>query len=118
MLPLLPFAAGLLTGAVVVKLWRKDKTSLQLDTARDKIREATVSGLSRLESSSARMRDRLSAVEATAPAATEAPLAPATPAKASTKARARKPAPAADSTPKRRRRTKAIAPASAPEAGE
>lgn len=67
MLPLLPFAAGLLTGAVALKLWRSDKTKAGIDAAGEKIRAATVSGLTRLEASTARARTSLSP-----PAETEA----------------------------------------------
>ena len=56
MLPLVPFAIGLLTGAAAIKIWRVDKTRLGLGKAKEKIREATVSGLNKLESSSAAMR--------------------------------------------------------------
>ncbi len=81
MLPLLPFVAGLVTGAVTIKLWRNDKTSQTLgnakvktaetiENARTRLRKATVNGLSRLESSSAAMREKLSVVEATPETAT------------------------------------------------
>lgn len=60
MLPLLPFAAGLLAGAVTIKLWRNDKTRTNIDSAKKKLREATVSGLNALEHSSASVRQRLS----------------------------------------------------------
>lgn len=67
MLPLVPFAVGLLAGAAAIQLWRVDKTRLGLGKARKKIREATVSGLNKIESSSAAMRERLeSAPEAAA----------------------------------------------------
>jgi len=105
MLPLLPFIAGLVTGAVTAKLWRngktsqtlanaKAKTSETLESARTSIREATVSGLSRLEASSAAMREKLTAVEAAPDAATpeEAP-APAPVTKKATRPRK------ADATP-------------------
>ncbi|KAB2914887.1 MAG: hypothetical protein F9K30_19325, partial [Dechloromonas sp.] len=63
MLPLLPFAAGLLAGAAVIKLWRNEKAQAGIDSAREKLREATVAGLSRLESSTARARSRLTTAE-------------------------------------------------------
>lgn len=75
MLPLLPFAAGLLTGAVALKLWRNDKTKAGIDAASEKIRAATVSGLTHLEASTARARERLSpptVTEVTPPAAPQA----------------------------------------------
>ncbi len=80
MLHLLPFLAGLVTGAVTIKLWRNDKTSQTLENAKVKasetlenakvkIREATVSGLSRLETSTAAMREKLTVVEVASDAA-------------------------------------------------
>jgi hypothetical protein len=71
MLPLLPFVAGIATGALALKLWRTDKSKLKLDqaqekirgasdTAQKKLRAATVSGLEAIEHSSAAMRERLS----------------------------------------------------------
>ncbi len=84
MLPLLPFIAGIATGAVAIKLWRNDKTTQTLENAKVKIREATVSGLSRLESSTAAMRDKL-AVPETETAAVETAVAAKT-------TRSRKPA--------------------------
>ncbi len=71
MLPLLPFVAGLAAGAVVVKLWRNDKTTQTLENAKASIRKATVKGLSRIESSSAAMRDKLAVVE---PVTSETPV--------------------------------------------
>ena len=41
MFPLFPFAAGLLTGAVAIKLIRSEKAKKQLDKAQDRLREAT-----------------------------------------------------------------------------
>jgi len=86
MLHLLPFIAGIVTGAVTVKLLRNDKTSQTLEnakvrtsetfeSAKARIREATIGGLSRLETSSAAMREKLTVVEAVPEAATpeEAP---------------------------------------------
>lgn len=72
MLPLLPFAAGLLAGVVAVRLMRSDgtragleklqeKTRDGLGKAQDKLRDATLSGLSAVEASSAAARQRLSA---------------------------------------------------------
>ncbi|MFV0370989.1 MAG: hypothetical protein ACK5JI_05030 [Azonexus sp.] len=94
MLPLLPFIAGIATGAVAIKLWRNDKTTQTLENAKVKIREATVSSLSRLESSTAAMRDKLAVPETETAAAGEAVVA----AKA-TPARARKPATKAAAEP-------------------
>ena len=89
MFPLLPFAAGLLTGVAAIKLIRNEKAKKQLDKAQDRLREATVSSLATLEQSSARLRDKLqTAPPAAAPAQdAEAPAAAAKAAKP-----ARKPA--------------------------
>lgn len=110
MLPLVPFAIGLLTGAAAIQVWRIDKTRQGLGKAREKIREATVSGLNKLESSSAAMRGRLASdtepdTEVVAAAVAEVP--PAT-APAARKKPAAKRAPA---------RKKAAAPAAAPDEG-
>lgn len=70
MLPLLPFAAGLLAGAVSVKLLRSDKTRDGLNAAKTRLRAATVSGLNKLEHSTAAVRERLASAD-------EAPAAPA-----------------------------------------
>jgi hypothetical protein len=116
MLPLVPFAIGLLTGAAAIQLWRVDKTRLGLGKARKKIREATVSGLNKIESSSAAMRERLAAnaeaeaeavAEVTDKAVTETKVPPAA-------------APAVDKKPAAKRapaRKKAAAPTAAPEQG-
>lgn len=72
MLPLLPFVAGIATGALAIKLWRSDKSGFGLDkaetkiraatgSAQKKLRNATVSGLEAIEHSSAAMRERLTA---------------------------------------------------------
>jgi len=95
MIPLLPFAAGLLAGAAAVKLWRNDKAQAGIDSAREKLREATVAGLSRLESSTARARDRLAVTEETAPPVVSKPR------------RNSKSGSAAESAPKTPRRSRA-----------
>jgi hypothetical protein len=59
MLPLLPFAAGLLTGAAVVSLFGDEKTKTRLDKVQDRLREATVSGLGTIEQSMARLRGKI-----------------------------------------------------------
>lgn len=83
MFPLLPFAVGLLTGAAGIRLLRNEKAKKQLDKAQDRLREATVSSLTAIESSSARLRTRLdqpaAATPPTAPA--KAPRKPAAPRK-------------------------------------
>lgn len=68
MLPLLPFIAGIATGAVAIKLWRSDKSKLKFDQAQEALRHATVSSLEAIEHSSASMRKRLSAPAAAEPA--------------------------------------------------
>ena len=70
MFPLFPFAAGLLTGAVAIKLIRSEKAKKQLDKAQDRLREATVSRLSTIEQSTAKLRDKLQGSPASEPAAT------------------------------------------------
>ncbi len=65
MFPLLPFAVGLLTGAVAVKLVRNEKAKKQLDKAQEMLREATVSSLNSIEKSSSRLRDKLQTAPAT-----------------------------------------------------
>ncbi|NUQ50426.1 MAG: hypothetical protein HUU27_10990, partial [Phycisphaerae bacterium] len=64
MFPLLPFVAGVLTGAVALRLIKTDRTKSGLDKAQDKLRDATVSSLEAIEHASARARMRLTAAEA------------------------------------------------------
>lgn len=59
MFPLLPFAAGLLTGAVVTRLIKPEKARTTLDRAQERVREATVSSLAAIEHTSAGLRARL-----------------------------------------------------------
>lgn len=61
MFPLFPFAAGLLTGIAAIRLVRSEKAKKQLDKAQDRLREATVSSLSTIEQSTAKLRDKLQA---------------------------------------------------------
>lgn len=119
MLPLLPFAAGLLAGAVAVKLLRAPRTREELDKvqdkarhglekAQDKLRDAAISGLAAVENSSAAMKLRLSAAKVETPQAApqNAPVESAPPAapakaprrKAATVRKSTKKAPAADET--------------------
>lgn len=81
MFPLFPFAAGLLAGVAAVRLARSEKAQKRLDKAQERLREATVSSLSSIEQSSARLREKLQSV----PAATEAPVAPTATAKPAVK---------------------------------
>ena len=73
MFPLLPFAVGLLTGAAGVRLLRNDKAKIQLAKAQDRLREATVSSLNAIETSSARLRTRLDQTADPAPSAAPKP---------------------------------------------
>jgi len=70
MYPLLPFAAGLLAGAVVTRLVKADRARASLDRAQDRawtslgkaqdrLREATVSSLAAIEHTSAGLRAKL-----------------------------------------------------------
>ena len=93
MFPLLPFVAGVVTGAVALRLLRTDKTRGSLEKAQDSLRSATVSSLEAIENASARARQRLAAPApagdaATAPASTTA--AAATRKRTSSKPAARK----------------------------
>lgn len=102
MLPLLPFAAGLLAGAVAVKLLRAPRTREELDKvqdkarhglekAQDKLRDAAISGLAAVENSSAAMKLRLSAARAeTSEAAPQSTPVASTPPAAAAKAPRRK----------------------------
>lgn len=89
MLPLLPFAAGLLAGAVAIRLLRNAKTREGLDKVQDKarhglektqdkLRDAAISGLAAVENSSSALKQRLSAAKADAPQ--DAPQPAASPA--------------------------------------
>ena len=82
MFPLFPFVAGVLTGAVALRLIKTDKTKAGLDKAQDKLRDATVASLEAIEHASARARKRLTAAEAdedgeSMPAEAAEPSAPA-----------------------------------------
>ena len=67
MFPILPFAVGLLTGAAGVRLLRNEKAKIQLAKAQDRLREATVTSLNAIETSSARLRTRLDQTAEPAP---------------------------------------------------
>ena len=99
MFPLLPFAVGLLTGAAGIRLLRNEKAKKQLDKAQDRLREATVSSLNAIETSSARLRTRLDQTAEPAPSAAPKP----TPRKAAPRKKAAAVTPAG--TTKRVRRT-------------
>lgn len=76
MYPLLPFAVGLLTGALGIRLLKAGRTRATLDKAQERLREATVSSLSAIEHSSAQLRARL-VTEPEAPTELSAPAVPA-----------------------------------------
>ncbi|MFT3759642.1 hypothetical protein [Thauera sp.] len=101
MFPLLPFVAGVLTGAVALRLAKADKTKAGVEAGVEKaragmekaqgtLRGAAVSSLEAIENASARARKRLSAEEAPAADAVE----DAAPADAGAPEQAEKPAPA------------------------
>ncbi|MDR1648317.1 MAG: hypothetical protein LBR88_09870 [Zoogloeaceae bacterium] len=91
MLPLLPFAAGVVLGAFVPSLVRKAKISPRVsktaDLAGRKARAAAASGLDTLTQASARWRDRIAPALDTEPEpaaeVSEAERAPASPPKKS-----------------------------------
>lgn len=115
MLPLLPFAAGIVAGALGIQALKKTKPTEHLgslgasaksglDKAGTGLRDATVSGLSALERSSASLRTRLSSEDkapsdegvdavAAAPVADPEPEEPAKAPKAKKAAPRRKAAP-------------------------
>lgn len=100
MFPLLPFAAGVLAGAVALRLLKTERTRSGLEKAQDRLRDATVSGLEAIEHASARAREKLaSAPGDTAEREVETAAAAQAAGEASAPA-ARKPAP-------RRRKPKA-----------
>ncbi|MBI2306364.1 MAG: hypothetical protein HYU78_03595 [Rhodocyclales bacterium] len=73
MIPLLPFAAGLIAGGLAVRLLRDEKTQDTLRQAQESLRSAAQSGLSTLKASTAAMKERLSPAETTVPAAAAKP---------------------------------------------
>ncbi len=108
MLPLLTFASGLVAGIVGIRLIKKvgtpqatapatgletigDKARHGLDKAQTSLRQATVSGLSTIEKSSASLREKLAAVPAEAPAQPAKPAAARKPARAKPATEAAKP---------------------------
>lgn len=107
MFPLFPFVAGVLTGAVALRLLKTDKSKAGLEKAQDKLRDATVSSLEAIENASARARKRLAT-----PEAAEKVAAPAEEVSKPPKPAARKRAPrAAKAAP-------SVATKAAPKAGE
>lgn len=95
MIPLLPFAAGLIAGGLAVRLLRDESARAGLEKARETLRSATDAGLEKIKSSTAAVKRRFS------PEAGEAaPAAPAAPLAATKKAAPRrKKAAAADDAP-------------------
>lgn len=93
MYPLLPFAAGMLAGAVVLRLLKADTTKAGLAKAQRGLRDATVSGLETIENASARARVRLTSPAAADAARKAAVAAPSKPRRArASRKRATKPA--------------------------
>ncbi|MCA1908904.1 MAG: hypothetical protein LDL39_11145 [Magnetospirillum sp.] len=115
MLPFLTFAGGIIAGIVGVKLLKQVKTPESLESLGDKarsgldkagagLRDATVSGLSAIEKSTAKMRGKLSPepqaeVPPAAPAATTTALPVAKKAAPRRKVAAKKKAAPAAATP-------------------
>lgn len=87
MFPLLPFVAGLVAGAVAVRVLRNaepgeplgkvgERARSGLEKTRETLRGAAVAGLGAVESSSGALKQRLMAGQAeSAPEPTEAPVA-------------------------------------------
>ncbi len=109
MLPFLTFASGIVAGIVGVQLLKKAKTPQNLTQLGDKarggldkagasLRDATVSGLSAIEKSTAGLRARLIPAEAEAEAVVEAAPVEAAP-EAPKKPRRRAPAKKAEAAP-------------------
>ena len=109
MIPLMPFALGIATGVLAMRLARADAAKAKLDKAQASLSSATASGLAAIERASAKARDHL-----TGPAAPAAPEKSPPARKVAKKApakRAAKTAAKAASKTTSRRRTKADAPA-------
>ena len=60
MFPLFPFALGLVTGVVALRLLKSDAPQVGLTKAQERLRKATVSGLEAIEGASRGARERLS----------------------------------------------------------
>lgn len=101
MIPLLPFAAGLIAGGLAVRLWRSEETQAGVKKAQDTLRSAAQSGLDTLRETGAAVRQRFAGGEAPIAAAEVTAAAP----KKKAAPRKRKPATA-----------KAVAKAAAPAA--
>lgn len=82
MLPLLPFALGLLAGGLAVRSLRNARLRDGLQRAQDKVRSATVSGLAAVENSAHAMKQRLETAPAAESGAAEAASADTDPADA------------------------------------
>lgn len=82
MFPFFPFVAGVLAGAVVLRLAKSEKTQAGLDKAQNTLRSATVSSLEVIEQASTKARQRLTGDSVDASASHEA--APVTPVNAAT----------------------------------
>jgi len=110
MFPLFPFAAGVLAGAVALRLLKNERTRSGLEKAQDRLRGATVSSLEAIEHASARAREKLAA----APAETAETAERGGGAAAAASAAGEASAPAARKPAPRRRKPKAAARPAAP----
>lgn len=59
MLPLLPFALGIATGVVAVRLFKSPRSQETLDRVQSGLKDATISGLEKVSNASERMKTRL-----------------------------------------------------------
>lgn len=103
MYPLLPFAAGLLAGAVMTRLVKADRARASLGKAQDRLREATVSSLAAIEHTSAGLRAKL-AHDGDEPSGAEAAAGTRSQARASAATAGPGAAAEATTTPRGRRR--------------
>lgn len=92
MLPILPFAAGLIAGAAAVGLLRSERARAEAAKLQEGLREAGESGLSALRRSATALRQRFAAPAETPPQAAPDEAAAASKPKAPRKKAAAKPA--------------------------
>lgn len=69
MYPVLPFAIGAMVGAAAVRLLKTVNLRGSLDKAQERLRDATISSLDAIEHSSAGLKAKLAAPDASPPAA-------------------------------------------------
>lgn len=77
MLPLIPFAVGVLTGAVALRLFKTQTSQKALDQVQTRLKKATVSSLETVSSASDKMRSRLTGEPVETAPADEVSTAPA-----------------------------------------